>query len=82
MVEKTAIKDQVEIDTGLIGMKQIRSFYDRSEATILDLIRNEGFPAVKIGGGWESDKLAINKWRREKIAASDNGRALLVEQDG
>ena len=55
--------------SGLSGMKEICQYCGRSEATILRLIRDEGFPAVKIGGSWESDREEITTWRREKIRA-------------
>jgi predicted DNA-binding transcriptional regulator AlpA len=53
--------------SALIGMKMICDCMDRSEATVLKLIRDEGFPAVKIGGIWESDRGEVDNWRREKI---------------
>lgn len=53
--------------TALIGMKSICQYLERSEATLLKLIRDEGFPAIKIGGIWESDVVEITAWRREKI---------------
>lgn len=54
--------------TSLTGMKEICRYFRRSEATILKLIRAEGFPAKKIGGQWESDKELIDQWRRKKIS--------------
>jgi hypothetical protein len=48
-------------------MKEICNHAKRSEATVLDLIRNEDFPAVKIKGVWESDTEEIASWRKGKI---------------
>jgi len=54
--------------TILSGMLAIRGYYHYSESTILKLIREQGFPAVKISGGiWESDTDLIDKWRLKKI---------------
>jgi predicted DNA-binding transcriptional regulator AlpA len=53
--------------TALVGMKEISRYTSRSEATILALIRDADFPAVKIRGGWESDSDLIDTWRREQI---------------
>jgi hypothetical protein len=51
----------------LPGMKKISEFCNRSESTILLWIRTKGFPAVKITGGWESDKNLIEAWKVEQI---------------
>jgi len=61
-----------EHNTALSGMKAI-SQHCRSinlasaECSILDMIRNENFPARKLGGVWESDKLLIATWRRNRL---------------
>ncbi len=52
----------------LSGMKEICRHMSRSEATILELIRDLDFPAVKIKGMWESDTELISQWRLEQIA--------------
>ncbi len=54
-------------ETFLAGMKSICAYFDRSESTVLMLIRTEGFPARKIGGIWESDTIEIDKWRLNRI---------------
>jgi hypothetical protein len=51
----------------LSGMKQIRDYFNRSEATILQLIRQDEFPARKIAGIWESDTEEIDTWRKRQI---------------
>ncbi len=51
----------------LSGMDEIGEYVRRSSVTILDWIRNMGFPASKIGGIWESDTFLIDRWRREQI---------------
>ena len=62
-----------ESTTGLSGMKEICSHMNRSEATVLKMIRESDFPAIKIGGVWESDKALVEKWRKEQIVAA-NGK--------
>lgn len=54
--------------TALVGMSEIAAFMRRSEKTMLDLIRFEGFPAKKLGGIWESDKGLAAEWRRLRIS--------------
>ena len=54
-------------ETALVGMAEISAYVQRSEKTVLDIIKNEGFPAKKLGGIWESDTLLIDKWRRKRI---------------
>ncbi|MFH0995787.1 MAG: hypothetical protein V1844_09865 [Pseudomonadota bacterium] len=56
-------KTPVKNDTHLSGMKAITEYAQRGEATILKLIRDYGFPAHKLLGIWESDKLLIDEWR-------------------
>ena len=59
----------------LTGMKEICTYEKKSEATILDLIRNYGYPAVKIRGKiWESDTDLIEKWRIQIIGDRLRGR--------
>lgn len=61
--------------TALVGMSEIAAFMRRSEKTMLDLIRFEGFPAKKLGGIWESDTVLAAEWRRQRIAqAHDEGQ--------
>ncbi len=54
-------------ETALVGMAEICAYMQRSEKTMLDLIKNENFPAKKLGGIWESDTLLADKWRRKRI---------------
>ena len=58
--------------SALKGMENICKFFDRSESTILMLIRTENFPAEKIGGIWESDTDAIRKWKLARINGKNN----------
>jgi predicted DNA-binding transcriptional regulator AlpA len=53
--------------TGLMGMKEICAYVGKSVNTVKTLIRDEGFPAVQIGGMWESDCQMIDQWRRAQI---------------
>lgn len=63
MVAETKSKES----TALVGMAEIAGYMRRSEKTMLDLIRLEGFPARKIGGIWESDRVLADDWRRLRI---------------
>ena len=51
----------------LRGMKAICAYMNKSEKTVLKLINAEGLPAVKIGGGWESDKSSIDAWLGRRL---------------
>lgn len=51
----------------LSGMKEICNYVRRSEATVLDWIKNMDFPAKKLSGIWESDRELIDDWRRNQI---------------
>ena len=56
--------------TNLSGMEEIAQYTRRSKATVLDWIKNAGFPAAKLGHVWESDKDMIDQWKKERIAMS------------
>jgi hypothetical protein len=58
-------------ETALVGMAEICEYVRRSDATVLKLIRDEGSPAKKIGGIWESDKLLIDEWRVQVLRCSE-----------
>jgi len=51
----------------LTGMKEIQKHMNLSEATILAWIRQENFPARKLGGIWISDTDVIDRWRIKTI---------------
>lgn len=53
--------------TALTGMKEICQYMSRSEVTVLKLIRDQDFPAKKIGGIWESDKELVDEWLLAEI---------------
>ena len=53
--------------TELDGMKAICNYVKRSEATVMDWIRNMEFPAKKLGGTWVSDVELIVNWKRKII---------------
>lgn len=59
---------EASTSTALVGMAEIAAFMRRSEKTMLDLIRLEGFPAKKLGGIWESDKELAAEWRKLRIS--------------
>jgi len=51
----------------LIGKKAIEKFTQRNWRVIKVLIETKGFPAVKLGGRWESDTELIRQWRKKQI---------------
>ena len=52
--------------TVLVGMKAIRSFLGRSEATVLKLkTEYPDMPICKVEGVWESDTESLTIWRQE-----------------
>lgn len=53
---------------GLVGMKEISNYMNRSESTILNWIKTMKFPATKITGSWISDTDLIDEWRRNIIS--------------
>jgi len=54
--------------TALTGMKEICAHMQKAESTILAMIRDLGFPAIKMTGKiWESDTELITQWRRDTI---------------
>ena len=61
----------------LIGMKEICDFMNRSETTILKMIRELDFPAKPVGGIYEADKKEIKKWRK-KILGDEKEKSLTV----
>ena len=66
--------------TALSGMKAICKHFDRSEVTVLALIRDEDFPATKIGGIWESDTELISEWRKNRIATATKKPAAVAKK--
>ncbi|MGE4293946.1 MAG: hypothetical protein AB7E32_17275 [Desulfovibrio sp.] len=57
-------------ETALVSMAEICMYVRRSDATVLKLIQDEGFPAKKIGGIRESDKLLVDEWRVQVLRRS------------
>jgi hypothetical protein len=56
----------------LMGMKDIQKQVNMSEATVLAWIRNEGFPARKVGGVWVSETETINRWFAKIVGDSQS----------
>ena len=54
-------------DQALIGKKEIEECARRNWRVIKVLIETKGFPAIKVGGRWESDTELIRQWRHEQI---------------
>jgi predicted DNA-binding transcriptional regulator AlpA len=62
-------KRKVEVnDDALVGMTAICEYMGKSKGTMLRLIRESDFPAVKIGQEWFSDRDMIAEWRKKIIA--------------
>ena len=55
----------------LVGMKEICAFMHRSEPTVLKLVEQyqDSIPIKKVSGVWESDRLELERWRREVLLA-------------
>ncbi len=52
----------------LEGMKAIRTHENgKSEVTVLRLIREEGYPARKVLGTWNTTTTLVDEWREEKL---------------
>jgi len=56
----------------LSGVKAIREYTERPWETILPLIVEENFPAIKIRGRWESLTYLIDEWFAERIRKAGN----------
>lgn len=52
----------------LMGMKAICNYVKRSDATVLQWIREQDFPANKIGGIWESTTKQVDDWKDKVVA--------------
>ncbi len=65
MVTRTAAQDGA-----LQGMKEICTYMQKSESTVLRYIKTLDFPANKINGEWVSDVAMIVSWRRGLIAGA------------
>ena len=70
-----AKSEPIKPSTNLSGMDEIATYARRSKATILDWIRNEGFPAAKLGAVWESSKELIDDWKTKRILAEAHRKA-------
>lgn len=56
-----------ELDTRLTGLTTICKYCGASEIAMYRWIKEYDFPAAKIAGVWESDKVLILRWRRAMI---------------
>lgn len=56
-----------QTDSVLVGLKDISVYAKVSVSTLRKFIAREGFPAGKIGGGWQSDKTLIDRWRLDRV---------------
>jgi hypothetical protein len=61
-------------DGMLHGRKAIEDYVGRRWAVIKKWIKEKGFPAVNLGGRWESDPEMITQWRRDQIRKAKEGR--------
>lgn len=51
----------------LIGMKAICDHAGRCRKHVELAVKNEGFPAVKIAGRWESNTKLIDEWQLRQV---------------
>lgn len=58
-------------DKNLVGKKEILSYTRRSWQTVKIWINEQGFPAKKLDGVWESSGKLIDEWK-EKIILKRN----------
>ena len=56
-------------DRDLIGRKEIAKMTRRSWKTIRKWIENDGFPAKKLDGVWESNARLITEWRIKRLTS-------------
>ena len=52
-----------KISGQLSGMQAICDYTQWSPNTVRRMLTEENFPAVKLGGNWESHTLLVDKWR-------------------
>ncbi len=50
----------------LTGMKEISAYTKRSEATVMDWIMRENFPADNVNGIWETSTDRVDSFYRAK----------------
>ncbi len=60
--------DDIMAGRPLSGMKAICAYMQRSESSVLRLIRDYDFPAKKLMGVWETHTLLIERWRIRLLA--------------
>jgi hypothetical protein len=51
------------------GMAALCALANRSEATLLDWIRNRDFPAVKVDEEWTADRNQVVDWLKNRLNA-------------
>ncbi len=62
-----ALAGTKRVDTSLAGMTAICKYAKKTEVTVLKWIMERGFPAKKLDGTWQSDKILIDNWLRRQI---------------
>lgn len=65
--------------SALSGMDAISTYATRSANNIRLLVKNDNFPAVKIGGSWESDTGLIDKWRIWYVLQKHNATSIKLD---
>lgn len=63
----------------LVGMKAISNHVNRSEATVINWVRDLDFPASKIGGIWEADTDSIEAWRNKQMNPAKEKKKRRIE---
>jgi hypothetical protein len=63
----------------LEGITKISRYMNRSDSTILDLIRSAGFPATRTKASvWVADTHDIDKWRENQDKPVEKPRPVVV----
>jgi hypothetical protein len=63
----------------LEGITKISSYMNRSDSTILGLIRAEGFPAKRTNAIWVADTKEIDKWRESQDKPVQKQRQMITK---
>ena len=58
---------EIAIGRSLVGKKEISLYARRSWLIVKRWVDEDGFPATKLDGVWESDSSLIDAWKRTKI---------------
>jgi hypothetical protein len=63
----------------LEGITKISRYMNRSDSTILGLIRAEGFPAKRTNAVWVADTKEIDKWQQNRPKMDTPARPVVTK---